>query len=82
MEESKFKEIEYWICCEIRNNNGKIRQQYLIGKASKKGFTSLQVLSVLDHMLLLGLYFEPNSGIIAKVSNQYLSNSGKRRARS
>ena len=82
MEESKFKEIEYWIRCEIRNNGGKIRQQYLIDNGIKKGFTSMQVLSVLDHILVLGLYYEPNSGIIAKVSNPYLSNSSKRRARS
>ena len=79
MEESKVKEIEYWIHCEIRNNNGKIRQQYLINNGIKKGFTSLQVLSVLDHILVLGLYYEPNSGLIAKVPNPYLSNKGRAR---
>ena len=72
MEEYKIKEIEYWIHCEIKINGGNIRQQCLIDKAQKNGFTSMQVLSVLDHILDLGLYFEPISGIIEKVSNPFI----------
>lgn len=77
MNETKIKEIEYWISTEIKINNGTISQDYLLKKSIRRGFTSNQVLEVIGFALWQGRYYEPYSGIIAKVPYPYIGKKGR-----